>query len=88
MGKSTFSKEQREKIAQEAIETGNQKAVAEKYGIKPTSLYGWVKAFRTKGVQQKNKSAKAYEKEVEDLKLEVKILKELLKITTQTLIKD
>ena len=88
MGKSNFTKEQREKIAQEAIESNHQKAVAEKYGIKTTLLYGWVKAFRDKGIQQKNKSAKAYEQELEDLKLENKVLKELLKKTTQTLIKD
>jgi len=88
MGNSKFTKEEREKIAREALETGNQKAVAKKYGIKTTLVYGWTKALRNKKVQQKNKSAREYEKELEDARLEVKVLRELLKKTTQTLIKE
>lgn len=87
-GKSKFTKEQREKIAKEAIESNNKKAVAQKYEIDPTLVYSWVKSYRDKDVREKNKSAKAYEQELEDLILENKVLKELLKKTTQTLIKD
>lgn len=54
MGKSKFNKEQRERIALEAIESGNQKAVAEKYEIRPTLLYGWVKSLRDRGVKERN----------------------------------
>ena len=87
-GKSDFTKDQREKIAQEAIESGNKKAVATKYGIKPTLVYSWVKAFKNKSLAAKNKTARDYERELEEAHLEIKILRELLKKTTQTLIKD
>ena len=88
MGKSNYTKEQREKIAKEAIDVGKVKAVAERYNVDPTLVYGWVKTLRDKNIQQKNKSARDYEQELRKKDLEIKILQELLKKTTNVLIKD
>ena len=88
MGKSSFTREQREIIAQEAIEAKNKRAVAEKYEISPALVYSWVKSYKNQKVQEKNKTSKEYEKELEEIRLENQVLKELLKKTTQTLIKE
>lgn len=87
-GKSEYTKEYRQKIAQEAIESNNAKATAEKYKLKPTTVYSWVKAYKNKDVTESKKSISQLKKELDDKDLEIKILKELLKKTTQTLIKD
>lgn len=86
--KSSYPIEFREKVVQEAIEIGNIRAVADKHGIVPTTVYSWVKAFKNKKANQSKKSIKDLERELAEKELENKILKELLKKTTQTLIKD
>lgn len=87
-GRSKHSKEFREKIAQEAITTSNTKSVADKYSLNPQTVYSWVKTFKNKEKNQAKKTIKQLEQELADKELENKILKELLKKTTQTLIKD
>lgn len=87
-GESSHSRDMREKIAKEAIETGNTRAVADRYKIEPALLYGWVKTFRNKEITAKNKSIRDYEKELREKDLEIKILQELLKKTTNVLIKE
>lgn len=87
-GVSNHSKELREKIAREAIETGNFKAVAERYSVKLSLLYAWAKSYRNREISAKNKSIRDYEKELREKDLEIKILQELLKKTTNVLIKE
>lgn len=87
-GKSSYSKEFRAKIAKEAIESQNAKATAEKYELKPTTVYSWVKSFKGKDLVESTKTLSQMQKELNEKDLEIKILKELLKKTTQTLIKD
>ncbi len=87
-GKSNFTQEQREKITAEALEIGKIKIVADRYQIPVTLLYGWVKALKNKKIRESKKSDRDFEKELAERDLEIKILRELLKKTTQTLIKD
>lgn len=87
-GISSHSKEMREKIAREAVETGNFKAVAERYNVKLPLLYGWAKSYRNRDINAKNKSIRDHEKELREKDLEIKILQELLKKTTNVLIKE
>ena len=82
------SQDFKDKIVQETQETGNATAVAEKYKIDRTLIYSWVKAAKNKENNKNKKSIRDLERELADSQLENKILKELLKKTTQTLIKD
>ena len=86
--KSSYSKEFREKVAKEAIESHNSRATAKKYELKVTTVYGWVKSFKNKDLGQDKRTIFQLRKELQEKELENKILKELLKKTTQTLIKD
>lgn len=83
-----YSKEFKDKIVLETQETGNATAVAEKYKVDRVLIYSWVKAAKNKDKNQSKKSIRELERELADSQLENKILKELLKKTTQTLIKD
>jgi transposase-like protein len=87
-GKSSHSREFREKVALEAIESENIRATASKYELKPTTVYGWVKVFKNKDILKRNKTLSQMQKDLDEKDLEIRILKELLKKTTLTLIKD
>ena len=87
-GKTSHTKEFKNKLVKEAEETGNIKAVADKYGILPPTLYTWVRSFKNRDKNQTKKTVKQLQKELADSELEVKVLRELLKKTTQALIKD
>ena len=69
-GKSKYSTEMREKIASEAIATNQVKAVADRYEIDVSLVYGWVKTFKNKDITAKNKSIRDYEKELREKDLE------------------
>lgn len=88
MAKTQHSKEFKQKLIQECLETGNCSAVAKKHEVKTTTLYSWVRAHKNKELFSKNKSIKQYQKELEEKELEIKILQELLKKTTNVLIKE
>lgn len=83
-----FNHEQKDKIAQEAIDSKNQKAVAIKYGVSAGLLYSWVRNLRNKSTNISKRNVRQQQQRIDDLELEVKVLKELLKKTTQTLIKE
>jgi transposase-like protein len=87
-GRTSQTTEFKNKLIKEAGETGNIKAVAEKYNIQPPTLYSWVRNFKNKDQNQAKKTIKQLEQELADSELENKVLKELLKKTTQALIKD
>ncbi len=87
-GKSKYSLELREKIAKEAIETGRVKAVADRYQVDPTLAYSWVRAYKKKGATESTKTIRQYQKQIEDQALEIEVLRELLKKTTNVLIKE
>ena len=86
--KKTYTKKEKEKIAIEAIESGNQKATAKKYDLPPTTLYSWISSYKKRDLTKRTKTFNQLEKELKERSLEVQVLKELLKKTTQALIKD
>ena len=83
-----YPKELKEKVLREARETGNIGLVADKYEINRPTVYSWIKNDKYKEKNQTKKSIKTLEKELAEKGLENKILRELLKKTTVTLIKD
>lgn len=87
-GKSNHTKEFREEVAKEAIESGNATATAKKYEVSPRNVYGWMKVYRDKNINQSKKTNRNYEKIIEEKDLEIMILKELLKKTTAALVPE
>ena len=86
MGKEkskNYSKELKEQILKECIETNNYNLVARKNNIPPTTVYTWIRKHKNESKIKNSKSRNSLEKELVDLKLENSILKELLKKTHQ-----
>ena len=91
MGKEkskTYSKEFKEQILKECIETNNYNVVARKNNIPPTTVYTWIRKDKNESKIKNRKTQSSLEKELADLKLENSILKELLKKTHQLWLKD
>ena len=78
----------REKIAKEAIGVGKVKVAADRYEIDPALVHGRVKRRRNQEASTSIKSIRQYQKELEEKELENQILRELLKKTTNVLIKE
>jgi transposase len=87
MAKS-YSPEFREQIIKECMETNRYNVVAKKHQIPVTTVYTWIKQDKNKAKTQKAKGQKNQGKELADAKLEIKVLKELLKKTHQLWLKD
>jgi transposase-like protein len=87
-GKSNYTIEFREKVAQEAIDTRNAISVAAKYDLDVKHVYGWVKTLKNKKAANSTKTVKDYEEILRKKDLEIRILQELLKKTTNVLIKE
>ena len=71
-----------------AIETNNTALVAKKHGLSQRTVYNWFSKEINKDSISKKKNLKAVEKRNQELELENKILKALLKKTTNVLIKE
>jgi len=84
----SYSKELKEQIIKECIETNNYNAVARKHTIPPNTVYTWVRKDKNKYRHKKDKTQRALENELADVKLENKVLKELLKKTNQLWLKE
>ena len=78
----------KEQILKECIETNKYNVVARKHNIPVTTVYTWIKRDKNKTRIKSSKGQKALKKELEDVKLENKVLKELLKKTHQLWLKD
>ena len=91
MGSKTaknYSPEFREQIIKECMETNKYNVVAKKHHVPTTTVYTWIKRDKNKSKTLKVKGQKAMGKELADAKLEIKVLKELLKKTHQLWLKD
>ena len=91
MGSKTakdYSPEFKEQIIKECMETNKYNVVAKKHQVPVTTVYTWIKRDKNKSKTQKAKGQKAMGKELADAKLEIKVLKELLKKTHQLWLKD
>ena len=76
-----YDKELKTKIMNESIECGNIGVVAKKYKIPPSTIHTWFKKSKKKITLDNNKIFKSLKKEISNMELENKILKELLKKT-------
>ena len=76
----SYSPEFREQIIKECMETNKYNVVAKKHQVPITTVYTWIKRDKNKSKTQKAKGEKVLGKELADAKLEIKVLKELLKI--------
>lgn len=90
--KRRFTEEQRAKFVNEALESGSNILIAQKYNLHPGLLSRWVSNFRrygqtlepkepiaTKIIPNYKKEYKKYKKKNEELEVEVQILRDLLK---------
>jgi transposase-like protein len=88
VGRKAYSPEFKAQVTKEAIETNNTALVASKHGLAQKTVYNWFSKEINKGANTKKKDLKALEKKNQELELENRILKELLKKTTNVLVKD
>ena len=84
----SYTSEFKEQILKECIETNKYNVVARKHNLPVTTVYTWIKRDKNKTGIQNTKGQKVLKKELADVKLENKILKELLKKTHQLWLKD
>ena len=86
----TYDQEFKTKLLKEYEETKSLTAVAAKNSVPVTTLHNWILKKDPKSIEQKlkNKKVQQLEKENEELQVQVKILKELLKKTNQIWLKD
>ncbi len=84
----SYSKELKEQVVKECIETNNYAAVSNKHDIPVTTIYGWIKRHKNKQKKENRSNVKELEVELKDVKLENRILKELLKKSHQLWLKD
>lgn len=83
-----YSREFKEQILKECMETNKYNVVARKHNVPVTTVYTWIKRDKNRSNIQAAKGQKALEKELADARLEIKVLKELLKKTNQLWLKD
>ncbi len=83
-----YSKEFKDQIIKECLESNEFGAVARKHDIPPTTVYTWMKRFKNQDKNEEIKNRQKLRKELEDAKLQIAILKELLKKTNQLWLQD
>ena len=84
----SYSNEFKSQINKECIETNNYAAVAKKHDIPATTVYTWFRREKNKHKTDNRKSQRALEGELADAKLEIAVLKDLLKKTNQLWLKS
>lgn len=84
----SYSKEFKAQIVKECMETNNHNVVAKKHDVPPTTVYTWFKKAKNKQKAKNGKSQRALEKELADARIEIAVLKELLKKTNQLWLKN
>ena len=85
---TSYSKELKEQVVKECIETNNYAAVSSKHDIPVTTIYGWIKRHKNKQKKESRSNIKGLEAKLKDVELENRILKELLKKSHQLWLKD
>ena len=84
----SYSKEFKAQIIKECIETNNYAVVAKKHDVPATTVYTWFRRDKNKQKTDIRKSQRALERELADAKLEITVLKDLLKKTNQLWLKS
>lgn len=84
----SYSTEFKAQIIKECVETNNYAVVARKHDVPATTVYTWFKRDKNKQKTDNRKSQRNLEKELADAKVEIAVLKDLLKKTNQLWLKD
>ncbi len=84
----SYSKEFKAQIIKECMETNNYAVVAKKHDVPATTVYTWFRRDKNKQKTDNRKSQRVLEQELEDAKLEIAVLKDLLKKTNQLWLKS
>ena len=84
----SYSKELKAQIVKECMETNNYAVVAKKHDVPATTVYTWFRRDKNKQKTDNRKSQRVLEKELADAKLEIAVLKDLLKKTNQLWLKN
>lgn len=84
----SYSKEFKAQIIRECMETNNYAVVAKKHDVPATTVYTWFRRDKNKQKTDNRKSQRVLEQELEDAKLEIAVLKDLLKKTNQLWLKS
>jgi len=84
----SYSKEFKAQIIKECVETNNYAVVAKKHDVPATTVYTWFRRDKNKQKTDNRKSQQALEQELADAKLEIGVLKDLLKKTNQLWLKS
>ena len=79
----SYCKKFKAQIIKECVETNNYAVVAKKHDVPATTVYTWFRRDKNKQKTDNRKSQRALEKELADAKLEIAVLKDLLKKTNQ-----
>lgn len=80
----TYTKEFKAQIIKECMETNNYAVVAQKHGVPSTTVYTWFRRDKSKQKTDSRKSQRSLERELADAKLEIAVLKDLLKKRTNS----
>lgn len=78
---SKVDPETKQKIVNEAIETGLIPVVAKKYDVSNKDVHNWLRSFKGKDTRDANKQLREMQKKLKSAELENLVLKELLKKT-------
>ena len=81
MANKNFTAEFKAQIVKEAKEVGNIASVARRHNISSKNIYNWVDSANKKASNPDKAKVKKLEKELAESKLELMILKDLLKKT-------
>lgn len=78
-----YSNELKDQVMKEVEETGSLEAVAKKHGLIPRTVRNWAYASKNKDKLLEQKKLRDLNREVQDLRLQNELLKDLLKKTVQ-----
>ncbi len=83
-----YDQELKDRVIQEVMDTGKLTAVASKHKVPVNTAHSWVRKHKNRDKLSAAGKARKLEKDLDDAKLEIAILKELLKKTNQVWLKD
>lgn len=86
MARKTYSDQEKQKIINEAKESGNISATAKKYSIADSSIHGWLKKrsnSNAKPIKNLHQEIRSLKLQLADARLENSVLKDLVKKTVQ-----
>jgi transposase-like protein len=84
----SYSLEEKNQIIKEVKETGNISLVAQKHKVPSSTVHSWLKSLENKEINLSKKTLKNLEKQLADKDLEIRILRDLLKKTSQAWLRD